>query len=81
MALTKAEQQIIENVIARLRCTPIHNWGGIPGNTQHGEADEVRAALTGPAKLYLDTWVIMVLELMLPGEFRDPALGARLSSR
>lgn len=81
MALTKTEQQTIENVIARLRCDPIKNWGGT-GEDHPGESDEVRAALTDPrVKRYLDTWVTGALALLLPGERRDPELARRLSGR
>lgn len=63
--MTKAEIDTIQNVIGKLR----------------GEqaAPEVKAALTGPAGLFLETWVISALELLLPGEKRDPALARRLS--
>lgn len=79
MSLTKTEAETIQNVINRLRCTPIQNFHSIPGNTQHRESDEVRAALTGPAKIYLDTWVIGALVRLLPGEKRDPDTARRLS--
>ncbi len=63
--MTKAEIATIKNVIERLR----------------GEraAPEVKAALTGPAGPFLEAWVISALELLLPGDKRDPSLAARLS--
>ena len=74
--MTKTEQQVIENVIKRLRCET-HK---LPDGTERQrESDEVRAALTGDAKLFLDTWVIGALELLLPGESRNPELALRLS--
>ncbi len=64
--MTKTEEATIRNVIESLR----------------GEraSPEVKEALTGPAKLYLETWVIAALELLLPGPRRDPKLARRLSS-
>lgn len=79
--MTKTEERVLRNVIRRLKCEPIKNWGGVPGNTQQGESDEVRNALRGDAAIYLDTWVIPALELLLPGDRRDPALAQRLSGR
>lgn len=78
MSLSNTEQEVIQNVISRLRCEPVKLQNG---TTMNGEADEVREALTGPAKLYLDTWVINALEMLLPGERRNPQLARRLSSR
>ena len=66
--MTPSEIATIQNVIRRLR----GDERASPG---------VRAALTtGPAKLYLQTWVIPALELLLPGEKRDPRLARDLSS-
>lgn len=72
MSLSKTEQQVIENLIKKLKCQP-HPSG------QPREADHVREALRGPAALYLDTWVIPALELLLPGDKRSPELALRLS--
>jgi hypothetical protein len=61
--MTKTEKEIIENVIRRLR--------------GQGCSPEVKAALTGPAGLYLETWVISALEIMV-SEKRDMKLAADL---
>ena len=63
--MTDGEIQTIRNVIAKLK-----------GDAK--QADYVRAALTGPCKLYLDTWVIGALECLLP-ERRDVKLAVKLS--
>jgi hypothetical protein len=70
--LSKTEEAVIRNVIGRLRCEP-RGESRLPR-----EADEVREALRGPAKLYLETWVIGALEHLLP-ESRNPDLARRLS--
>lgn len=49
--MTNQEKRIIANVIKRLN-------GG-------RSSDEVRQALTGPTRLYLQTWVLSALELMI----------------
>lgn len=64
--MTKAEIDTIQNVIARLKA-------------EGREADEVKEALHGPARLWFETWVIGPLELLLPGDGRDPKLALRLS--
>lgn len=54
--MTKGEEQVIRQVIAKLRPT-------------HASA-QIQQALTVDAKLYLETWVIPGLEWLLP-EARD----------
>ncbi len=68
--MTKTEELVLRNVIARLQCKPMPNG-------RHRETEEVREALTETAGLYLDTWVIAALERLLP-ESRDPVLALRL---
>lgn len=66
--MTKTEIETLKNVIARLsakdkRCSR-----------------EVQEALSNPnLRIYLDSWVIPALELLLPGEKRDPKLAHALS--
>lgn len=55
MTISNSEAQVIRNVISKLR-----------GHERQSE--EVRAALTGPARLYLQSWIIPALELLLPEE-------------
>ncbi len=69
--MNKTEEKIVRNVIARLRCD-------VRSDGSHREADQVRKALTGPAALYLDTWVTGALECLLD-ETRDLELGESLS--
>lgn len=64
--MSKAEEQTIRNVIQRLK--------------GEGASQEVKAALTGPAAIYLNTWVIGALECLLP-ESRDLRLAVQLSGR
>jgi hypothetical protein len=68
--MTKTEELVIRNVIARLQCKPMSNG-------HHRETEDVREALIETAGLYLDTWVIAALERLLP-ESRDPVLALRL---
>lgn len=49
--MNDTEKRTIRNVVEALR-------GG-------RATDEVRAALTGPCRLYLETWVIPALELLI----------------
>ncbi len=64
--MTKSEEATIRNVIKKLR-------------GEHA-APKVKEALTGTASLYLETWVISALELLLPGPKRNPKLAQELSS-
>lgn len=48
--MNQTERRIIRNVVARLR--------------GKRACEEVKAALTGPARLYLETWVIPSLEIL-----------------
>lgn len=50
MSLTKQEKRILRDAVARLRGT--------------NAATEVREALTGPARSFLETWVIPSLEIL-----------------
>lgn len=77
MSLSKTEERVLRNVILRLQCAPVRHSDG---SYRPGESEEVRAALTGDAKLFLDTWVIAPLAMLLP-EQRDTELAERLSRR
>jgi hypothetical protein len=75
MSLSKTEERVIREIIARLECQP----KSVNGEPFPRESDEVRAALTGShAKIYLDTWVIAPMKLLLP-ESRNPSLAERLA--
>lgn len=71
MSLSRTEAKIIRNTIGRLRCA-------VRPDGSHREADTVRAALRGPAAIYVDTWIIGALECLLD-EARDLELGESLS--
>ena len=76
MALTKTEAATIHNLIARLKKP---NCGCSNG---FGTEEIVKAAndqgIEAVSRLYLDTWVIPALELLI-GENRDPKLAEDLS--
>lgn len=80
--MTKAEIETIQNIIARLR-EP--NLG-----CAHGFGDEQRietlrqssgSRLEVASRLYVDTWIIPSLEMLLPGKSHDPGLARRMSRR
>jgi hypothetical protein len=50
--MTPAETKVIENVIARLRGA-------------HDANPEINALLTGPCRLYLETWVTSALDILI----------------
>jgi hypothetical protein len=66
MALSKKEAQVIRNTIENLR-----------GKRAAGDA---HTAITGPAKLYLESWVIPALEILLDEGKRNLDLAVDLSS-
>lgn len=81
MSMTKTEVQTIQNLITRLKlpncgCS-LDPWQHAAYLTQRGTEADV-AIVT---RLYLNTWVIPSLEMLLPGEGRNPQLAARLSGR
>ena len=61
----KAEHAVLRNVVRRLR--------------GENSAPEVNAALTGPARLYLETWVIPALEILSGDAPRDLRLALDLT--
>jgi hypothetical protein len=71
MTMTNTEASIIREAVARLECAPRADGG-------EREADTVRDALRGPARLYLETWVVAPLRYMLP-ESRNIELAAKLA--
>ena len=46
--------------------------------TDRGGFTACDPVLTGPARVYLETWVIPALEMILPGEKRDTRLARSL---
>ena len=76
--MTKGEIETIRNIIARLKepnlgCSnsPIHNFIVEPANS---------AKLQVVSDLYLQTWIIPSLEMLLP-EARDVDLAVRMSHK
>lgn len=61
----KSEKKILRNVVRRLR--------------GENSSPEVAAALTGPARLYLETWVIPALEILARDGERDLRLALSLT--
>jgi hypothetical protein len=76
MALTKTETATIENVIARLK-KPNCGCSNGPG-TREVVFDANVMGIEAVSRLYLDTWIIGALELLV-AEKRDPKLAERLS--
>ena len=74
--MTKRELETIRNIVARLKkpnCGCSNSPGFAPLVT-----DANAHGLEVASRLYLDTWVIPSLEMLLP-ESRDPALAVRMS--
>lgn len=76
MALTKTETATIQNVITRLKKP---NLGCHVDFEAKGIVDEMnKNGVEAVSRLYLDTWVIPALELLII-EKRDPKLAEFLS--
>lgn len=77
MSLTQDERATIENLIKRLTSP---NCGC---HNQIGTEELVKLAnekgIEAVSRIYLDTWVIPALKLLLPGEKRNPKLARSLS--
>lgn len=77
--MTKTELQAIEGVIARLKKP---NCGCANTFTADELVAQVNAqGIEAVSRIYLDTWIIPALELLLPGEKRNPSLAARLAGK
>lgn len=79
MSLTQAEAATIENIIARLKQPNCGCSNGL--NTEQFVKQVNELGIEAVSRLYLNTWIIPALELLLPGESRNPDLARRLSSR
>lgn len=78
MALTKQEQTVIRNLIRRLKAP---NCGCSHITAQSDEIADLNArGLEVPSRIYLDSWVIPGLEMLLP-ESRNVDLAERLTGR
>jgi hypothetical protein len=77
--MTNKEQQTIRNIIYRLS---LPNCGS--GNrigTEKLVAEANAAEIEAVSRLYLDSWVIPALRMLLPGEDRNVDLACRISER
>lgn len=85
--MTNGEIETIRNIIARLKA---ENLGCSHGESAQARVDELNTYVTGDprtgshrlevaSRLYLDTWVIPSLEMLLPGDGRDVDLARRMS--
>ena len=77
--MAKKEQETIRNIIDRLSSPNCGCHNGL-------EAEELVEAVNAKgieavSRIYLDTWVIPALRMLLPGEGRDVNLAQRLSER
>ena len=61
----KTEREVLRNVVRLLR--------------GENSSEEVAAALTGPAGLYLESWVIPALEILAGDKARDLKLALSLT--
>lgn len=77
--MTKKEQKTIRNIIDRLSSPNCgyHNRLGTEKIVAEVNAKEIEAV----SRLYLDSWVIPALRMLLPGEDRNVDLACSLSSR
>lgn len=77
--MTKKELEVISNIIERLSAP---NCGCHNGFETEKIVAEVNAkGIEAVSRLYLDTWVIPALRLLMPGEGRNVDLACRLSER
>lgn len=77
--LTMREQEAIQNVIDRLSSP---NCGCHNGLWTEKLVEEANAkGIEAVSRLYLESWVIPALKLLLPGESRNVDLACRLSRR
>lgn len=69
--MTKGEIQTIRNIVARMR-EPNMGCNGNP------EEDRNRLEVS---RIYLDTWLLAPLEMLLPGEERNVDLAESMSAK
>ena len=77
--MTKTEQLVIQAIIKRLQSPNC-------GCSHSGKAEGLALAanvqgLEVVSRVYLESWVIPALEMLLPGDGRNPELAKRLSVR
>ena len=77
--MTKDEEATICNLIARMKEPRIGCAEPFPSAKIAGE--KLAVGYEGVSRVYLETWIIPALELLLPGDGRNPALARKLSAR
>ena len=76
--MTQIEIQTLQNLIDRLKKP---NCGCASSLCRKALIEQYNEnGIEAVDRLYLDTWVISVLKLLLPGEHHDPKLARSLSS-
>lgn len=75
--MTKGEIETLQNIIARLKQPNCGCSGAFDSDREIVAANS--KGLEAPSRLYLDTWIIGALELLLPGKSRNVDLAVRLS--
>lgn len=79
MAMTKTETAAIKNVIKRLKEPNCGCSNGFDADDLVKLANS--AGIEAVSRSYLDSWIIPALELLLPGDKRNPDLAARLAGK
>lgn len=75
--MTKTEIQALQNVIERLKQP---NCGCSNGCLTRRVVEQANAlGIEAVSRIYLDTWIVPALQLLLPGPERDPELAEELS--
>lgn len=77
--MTRKEQETIQNIIDRLSSPNCGCHNGI--GTEKLVAEVNAKGIEAVSRLYLESWVIPALRLLLPGEDRNVDLAYRLSRR
>lgn len=80
MTMTKDEEATIRNVIRRLKeprcgCAEPFPMDGFPAR------ECLAPGYEGVSRVYLDSWIIPALELLLPGPERNPRDARAISGR
>ena len=77
--MTKTEQLVIQLIVARLKapnCGCAHS--SIDGTDEIAAAANA-AGIEAVSRLYLETWIVPALEMLLPGDGRNPELARQLA--
>lgn len=77
MALTKTERETIENIIKRLKKPRAGCADPFPDDS--AKAESQANGYEGVSRIYLDTWIIGPLELLLSDEPRNKTLARDMS--